>query len=195
MGRGPNTGLDQVGTNVQEPSDFTEYVSGNAYRLKRIAYVLAGNDADAEDLMQTALAKLYLVWPRITARGTPDAYVRRALVTTHREMHRRHWWRETPSAEPQRPDAADAPVADGGMARVEDRSQLLAALASLTVRQREAVVLRYYADLSERDTAETLGCSVGTVKALSSRGLAALRAALNPAPSAAPLTEALHGNR
>jgi RNA polymerase sigma-70 factor (sigma-E family) len=158
---------------VGDRDEFTEYVSGNAHRLKRVCYLLTGSDADAQDLLQTALAKLYLRWARVTALGSPDAYVRRVLVTTHRSNLRRHWRREVPTAV-----AVETGDGGSGTSRADDRLVLQAALMQLSSRQRAVVVLRYYTDLSEQETAAALNCSTGTVKTLASRGLARLRTLL-----------------
>jgi RNA polymerase sigma-70 factor (sigma-E family) len=186
-------GRREGGQRLRDLDDFTEYVSGNAQRLKRVCYLLTGDDADAQDLLQTALAKLYLRWPKITATGNPDAYVRRVLVTTHRSALRRRWHREVPAAV-----LADK-VDDGATsARADDRLVLQAALMKLTPRQRAVVVLRYYTDLSELDTAAALDCSVGTVKTLASRGLARLRSLLTTGTDdrgkILNLKEGTHGN-
>jgi RNA polymerase sigma-70 factor (sigma-E family) len=135
--------------------------------------LLTGNRSDAEDLLQTALAKTYLAWPRIRERHAVDAYVRRTMVNT-----RTSWWRRDRHLTPVAHDEHLAVMADPGRDRVADadlHDALWTALARLPRRQRAAVVLRYYEELSEAETAEALGVSVGTVKSTVARGLAKLR--------------------
>jgi len=149
-------------------ASFEEYVVARSAALLRTAYLLTGNRADAEDLLQTALAKTYLAWDRIRDREAVDGYVRRTLVNTQTSF----WRRKRPEAlydePPERPgrDAhADADLHDA----------LWTALSRLGRKQRAIVVLRYYEDLSEAETAALLGISVGTVKSTTSRALAVLR--------------------
>jgi RNA polymerase sigma-70 factor (sigma-E family) len=156
----------------QAREDFRSYVAARSPALLRTAYALTGNRADAEDLLQTALAKTYLSWERIREREAVDGYVRRVMVNT-----RTSWWRrrkvdERPAAElPEQPDGRDA-VTDLAL-----HDALWTALAGLPKRQRAMVVLRYYEDLSEAETAAVMGVSVGTVKSTTSRALASLRGA------------------
>ena len=134
--------------------------------MLRTAYLLTGDHGRAEDLLQTALTKSWFAWGRID--GPPEPYVRRVLVTTHATWWRRKWWVEQPTAElPDLPASGDSSV--------EDRDVLRRALQSLPRRQRAVVVLRYYEDMSEAQTADLLGVSVGTVKSQASKALAALR--------------------
>jgi RNA polymerase sigma-70 factor (sigma-E family) len=148
---------------------FHAFVVGRSAAHLRTAYLLTGNRADAEDLLQTALAKTYLAWDRIRDREALDAYVRRTLVTTQTSF----WRRKRPEAlydevpdSPGRDDHADHDLHDA----------LWTALNRLSRKQRATVVLRYYEDLTEADTAAVLGVSVGTVKSTTSRALATLRA-------------------
>jgi RNA polymerase sigma-70 factor (sigma-E family) len=149
---------------------FSEFVAGRSRSLLRTAWLLTGDWQLAEDLLQTALAKSYLAWGRIRAGVDPDAYVRRALVTTYLTWWRRRWRGEIPSAE--LPDQATA-YDDYHAADV--RECVRRALSELPRRQRAVVVLRYYEDMTEVQTAEALGCSVGTVKTHATRALAHLR--------------------
>ena len=155
---------------TQSREEFREYVAARYPSLLRTGYLLTGNRADGEDLVQTALARTYLSWERIREREAVDAYVRRTMVNT-----RTSWWRRRRVDEiatehlPERPEAADA-TADTDL-----HDAMWTALARLPRRQRAAVVLRYYEDLSEADTADVLGVSVGTVKSTVSRALAKLR--------------------
>jgi RNA polymerase sigma-70 factor (sigma-E family) len=137
--------------------------------LLKTAWWLTGDWQLAEDLLQTALAKAFLAWHRIDD-DRAEAYVRRILVTTYATWGRRAWRGELASASV--PDVEDPH--DGG-ANADLRRVVVAALAELPRRQRATVVLRYYCDLSEAETAATLGCSVGTVKSQAARGLDRLR--------------------
>lgn len=136
---------------------FREFVLVSTPALSRFAYLLTGDHHLAEDLLQSALANTYRHWRRIRD-DNPRAYVRRAMVNEHTS-----WWRrvrvpESLSAEPP-PGRTDDP-AEGTALRLA----VHLALASLTVRQRAVIVLRFYEDLTEAQTARVLGCTVGTVK-------------------------------
>lgn len=159
---------------VADPGDvereFREFVSARSPALLRTAYLLVGDWANAEDLVQVALTKTYLAWRRLNHIEAVEAYVRRVLVNTANSWWRRRWHRERPSAElPER-------AVPDGSGRYSDRDVLLRHLRALPVRQRAVLVLRYYEDMSEAEAARVLGVSVGTVKSQSSRGLATLRA-------------------
>ncbi|MQA97757.1 MAG: SigE family RNA polymerase sigma factor [Streptosporangiales bacterium] len=153
-----------------DQGDFCEYVALRRAALLRTAILLTGNSADAEDLLQTALAKTYLAWSRINDPTAVDGYVRRALINTHISWWRRRRIDEYPSAE-----LPDTGVEDPTIAG-ELRDLMARALRRLPTRQRAAIVLRYYVDMSEPEIADTLGISVGTVKSTVSRGVAKLRA-------------------
>ncbi len=152
-----------------EPPGFRDYVAARQCALLRTARMLTGNQHTAEDLVQAALERVWPRWSRIVRDGDPDAYVRRVLVNTYSTWWRRKWRGEAPTSElPEvaAPDAyADADLADA----------LRRLLPTLTPRQKAVVVLRFYEDLSEAATADTLGCSVGTVKSQTSKALARLR--------------------
>ncbi|GGM12270.1 SigE family RNA polymerase sigma factor [Dactylosporangium sucinum] len=150
--------------------DFDEFAAAAARPLLRLGWLLSGSAEQAQDLAQAALVRTYTAWHRVR-EDDALAYARRVLVNLHTDWLRRRPWREVAHAEP--PDAA---AADPGHAAVEERAALIAALQTLSRKERAAVVLRYYADLSERETAQTLGVSVGTVKSVCSRALAKLRA-------------------
>jgi RNA polymerase sigma-70 factor (sigma-E family) len=134
--------------------------------------MLTGDAATAEDLLQTALARTWPHWARIRD-GRPEAYVRRAMVHTHASSRLRRWHGETPTEElPEHKQGSDEFTAS------DDRRALTDALAGLPVRQRQAVVLRYFDDMSVEAVAQAMRCSPGTVKSQSAKGLAKLRLAL-----------------
>jgi RNA polymerase sigma-70 factor (sigma-E family) len=153
--------------------DFDEYLVLRQTALLRTAWLLTGDWQLAEDLVQTALVKVWPRWSRICSGGDPDAYVRRTLVTTFVSARRRKWRQEYPVGEP--PDSA---AVDDQLAAVDLRDALERVLPRLTARQRAVLVLRYYEDLTEDQTAAALGCSIGTVKSQSFKALARLREVL-----------------
>lgn len=149
-------------------ASYVEFVSARRGHYRRIAYALCGSWDRADDLVQQALIKLYVAWPRVRRDGREDAYVRRILVRTNIDESRRPWRRERATADlPE--TAAWSPLG------YEDRSELVEALQTLPPMQRKAVLLRHWLDLSVREAAAELGVSEGTVKSNTSRGLAALR--------------------
>ena len=153
---------------------FADFVVREQAGLLRLAYLLAGDRGHAEDLVQTALMRTYRHWGRVVRRGEPKAYVRRALVNAHTSWRRRPLHRE--QATGWIPDSAAPEVTTADPA-----GPLGTALAALPPRMRATVVLRFYEDLSEQQTAEVLGCSASTVNTQATRGLARLRAALTAA--------------
>jgi len=158
---------------VKHDGAFTEFVAARQTHLRRIAYALCGDWHRADDLLQTALTKLYVAWPRIRHEGGEEAYVRQIMVRANIDESRRPWRRERPTSDlPDR--AGDEPTP------VEERSALFDALQSLPEQQRKVVVLRHWLGLSVRETADELRIGEGTVKSHSSRGLAALEAVLAP---------------
>jgi RNA polymerase sigma-70 factor (sigma-E family) len=148
---------------------FEDFVATRGQALHRFGYALTGDWALAEDLLQTALARAYPRWRRVE-RGDPDAYVRKIMLNTWASWRRRRWRGELPAA-----TMPDIPAPDS-FAGADHRQALRSALANLPPRQRAVVVLRYHQDLSERQVAELLEISVGTVKSQAARALAALRA-------------------
>ena len=164
-------------------ADFTAFVRARGAALSRTAYFLAGDQHLAEDLVQTALAETYVRWHAI--RGDAEPYARRALVSANAA-----WWRRRSASEVPVHATPDAPGPDD-TAAVAERERVLAALRLLPARQRAALVLRFYDDLSEADTARAMGCSPGSVKRHTARGLDKLRrllgeehlTALRPEPS------------
>ncbi|GAA3648690.1 SigE family RNA polymerase sigma factor [Nonomuraea antimicrobica] len=146
---------------------FREFVLARQEALVRSAYLLTGDAHLAEDLMQSVLLKVAGHWPRLIRQGTPEAYTRKALINQYISWQRRKR-RESPGADPpERGNAHDDATVD--------RIILRTALTRLTPRQRAVIVLRFYEDLSERETAEILGCSVGTVKSQTHHALGRLR--------------------
>lgn len=159
-------------------SSFAEYVDASGPRLKRLAFLLTGDLTEAEDLLQTAYARVLPHWDRVSTYAVPDAYLRKVMVSIRTSWWRRHRNRERLVADlPERNIARNVDRPGVGDAVVENQV-LLAALAALPERQRAAVVLRHWCDLSAAETAETMGCTIGTVKSSTSKGLAHLRAAL-----------------
>lgn len=153
-------------------TQFTAYVRTKGPTLLRTARSLTPNPADAEDLLQTALTKTYLAWDRIDDHRAVDGYVRRTLVNTRTSQWRKRKVDEFST------DELPEPAPGGGPDLTEQQAQrdaLLRAIARLPPRQRAMVVLRYYEDMSEAQTAETMGVSVGTVKSAVSRALGKLR--------------------
>ena len=151
--------------------EFAAFVAARQTHLRRIAYAVCGDWHRADDLLQTALVKLYVAWPRLHRDGREEAYTRQIIVRANIDEHRRPWRREQSGL-----DGHD-PVARTGLP-VEDRSALFDALQALPVMQRKVVVLRHWLGLSVEETAHELGISTGTVKSHSSRGIAKLQAVL-----------------
>jgi RNA polymerase sigma-70 factor (sigma-E family) len=150
-----------------EQPDFDEFVTARSGRLLRTAYLLTRDHGLAEDLLQTALAKAWFAWGRI--QRDPEPYVRKVLVNTYATWWRRKWNGEQPVEE--LPDQGHPDHAEGaGVSR-----DLWEALGRLPRRQRAVVVLRFFEDLSEAETARILDCSPGTVKSQTSKALAKLR--------------------
>ncbi|MEU6577729.1 SigE family RNA polymerase sigma factor [Streptomyces sp. NPDC046805] len=152
---------------------FSSYVRARQPVLLRTARSLTANPSDAEDLLQTALAKTYVAWERIEDHRALDGYVRRALVNTRTSQ-----WRKRKVDEfvcDELPEPEPVPGEDDPAERQALHDAMWRAVAKLPARQRAMVVLRYYEDLSEAQTAEVLGVSVGTVKSAVSRALGKLR--------------------
>jgi RNA polymerase sigma-70 factor (sigma-E family) len=145
--------------------DFEAFVAARYGALLRTAYLLTGDHHDAEDLLQQSLVKAVGAWGRIV--GDPEPYVRTILVRQNVSRWRRRRWREVHTDLPP-----DRGVEDTG---AEDRVRLQQALALLAPRQRAVIVLRYYDDLTEAQTAEALGIAVGTVKSQTRDALRTLR--------------------
>lgn len=161
-------------------SEFVGFTRDHRRDLLRTATLLcAGDEAFAEDLVQTTLTRLYLAWGRVRRAESPLAYARRSLTHVFiDETRRAHRRRETTVADPAGELVAE-PVVPG--ADPDVRAVVLAALSSLGPRQRAVVVLRHWHDLDVADTAKVLGCSPGTVKSQNARALAHLRTVLSAA--------------
>ncbi|SDC99437.1 SigE family RNA polymerase sigma factor [Nocardioides lianchengensis] len=148
---------------------FTEFVTARGPALQRAAYLMVGDAGLAQDLVQEALTKTYIAWPRLRDPANAEAYTRKAITTTAISWFRRRSWSELPAD--HLPEQATAGSEDA----VSERAWVWQALLELPVRQRAAVVLRYYEDLTEAQTAAAMGCAVGTVKSQVAAGLAKLR--------------------
>jgi RNA polymerase sigma-70 factor (sigma-E family) len=148
-------------------ASFDDFVLARGDALWRTAWLLTGDAHLAEDLVQTALVKTWPKWERVGAEGF-EAYVRRTLVTTYASWWRRRWNGERPTAH--------LPDSPGAGHDTDGRHDLVHALATLPKGQRTVVVLRYFEDLTEAQTAKVLGITVGTVKSQTARALTALRA-------------------
>lgn len=171
----------------ERDASFTAFVAARYPHLVRSAYLLTGDRASAEDLVQAALLRTYGRWRRLDAPHNAEAYTRTVMVRLAARSRRRRWNAETPTS--SLPETA---VADGS-ARIDDRDQVHAALTTLPWPQRAVLVLRFLDDRSEAETAELLGCSVGTVKSRTSRALASLRAAGLLRLTSQPADEVGHG--
>ncbi|MET3960229.1 RNA polymerase sigma-70 factor (sigma-E family) [Marmoricola sp. OAE513] len=153
---------------MSDRPDFEAFVVARSGALLRTAYLLTGHGADAEDLLQRALIKAVPAWSRID--HDPESYVRKIMVRENISRWRGRRWREvTTDRLPESPSSDPA---------IEDRLALAAALATLAPRQRAVIVLRYFEDRTEAETAELLGISVGTVKSQHRDAIARLRAVL-----------------
>lgn len=160
-----------AGTSAKD-AEFSAWMAARQPALLRTAYLLTGDHHSAEDLVQTTLAKVYLSWDKVQRREVIDGYARRILVNENNSIWRRAWKkREVSSSEiPDYRGSSD--TYDEGQS-----SALWQFVQTLPPKQRAVVVLRYYEELSEAETADVLGISVGTVKSQASRALATLRAA------------------
>jgi RNA polymerase sigma-70 factor (sigma-E family) len=172
---------------VTAAEEFTEFAAGAAPRLRRTAYLLCGDWHAAEDLAQTALAKVFVAWRRISKQESAHSYATRTLVHAYLSERRlRRSGEVLAGTVPERPAEPH---------QLEDRIVLLDALAMLPPKARAVVVLRYWNDLSVDQAAAVLGCSAGNVKSQSARALEKLRVLLaeTEEPSAKPWPEAQHG--
>jgi RNA polymerase sigma-70 factor (sigma-E family) len=159
-----------MGTGAREDT-FERLVRDRSFALKRTAYLLTGDHHLAEDLLQAALTKTYLRWGTLRDEGAAEAYVRRVMVSISTRWWQRRWHGERPTEVlPDRVGDTDE------YAHADERSVTRVLLDGLAPRQRAVVVLRFYEDLPEREVADLLGISVGTVKSTTSKALVRLRA-------------------
>jgi RNA polymerase sigma-70 factor (sigma-E family) len=169
----PNGGSVDTLTGVEhlaEPDGFRPFVEARSSALLRAGWLLTGDWAAAEDLVQTALAAAWPKWDSLRRQDAPELYVRKIMVNTFLRWRQRRWNGEVATG--KLPETA----AYGDVyALVDARQSLLAALDRLPPRQRAVVVLRYFADQTESQTAEAMGCSVGAVKSHAAKALARLR--------------------
>lgn len=156
--------------------DFAELVHACWAGLYRTAYLMLGDAAEAEDLVQTALAKTYANWRKVRSLEAAPGYARTTMVNTASSWFRKKSWRNELPTETL-PDAGDRT----GDADPTDRPTLMDALAQLPPRQRAVVVLRYYEDLSVAQVATALGITDGTVKSQTSAAIERLRTLLGDA--------------
>jgi RNA polymerase sigma-70 factor (sigma-E family) len=164
----PEQGRDHVMT---EAADFADFVQRRSGALLRAAWLLTSGDwALAEDLAQTALGEVWRRWDRVAGMDAPDAYAHKVLVNISLRWRGRRWTGEIASAE-----LPEYTAATGGFQQVDVRESLRRALRELTAKQRAVIMLRYFEDRTEAETAALMGCSVGTVKSQASKALARLR--------------------
>lgn len=159
------TSTERKHRGVSAEDDFTEYVAAHWPRLVGSAVLLGCAPAEAEDLVQTALERCLVKWGNVMRADDRDAYVHRVLINSFTSSRRRRWTNEHPTADLPHPPGPDE------TARVEDTDAVSRALDQLTADQRTAVVLRYYAHLSEQQMASVLGVAPGTVKSRLSRAI------------------------
>ena len=161
---------------ARDRAAFAEFVAARSGALHRAAYLMVGDVGLAQDLVQEALTKTYVAWPRLRDPANAEAYTRKAITTTAITWFRKKsWYGEGPA------DVVPERAGGGHADQVAVRTSLMSALAQLPPRQRAAVVLRFYEDLSEAQTAAAMDCAIGTVKSQVSAGLAKLRTLLGDA--------------
>ncbi|MCW2822513.1 MAG: sigE [Marmoricola sp.] len=155
---------------MSKDDEFAEYMRARWRPMLSAAVLLGCGQPEAEDLVQVTFTRCYVKWDKVARADNRDAYVSRMLLNEFRASRRRRWWQERPTAE-----VPDAVVDDMATAHAESHA-MDRALGRLSQPLREAVVLRYFTQLSERETAEVLGIAPGTVKSRLSRALAQLSA-------------------
>lgn len=155
---------------MEDEEVFSAFVRSQAVELQRMAWLLTGDWSISQDLVQSSLTKMWQRWPSIRRQDAPEAYLRRVMMTTFMGWRRRRWTGEVALGWlPEQPENGDL------SASIAQHEAVVAALRRLPKQQRAVVVLRYFADLSEQATADTLRCSIGTVKSQASRALNTLR--------------------
>ena len=153
---------------MDDEADFRQFVSRRQRSLLKTAWLLTGDWGSAEDLVQTTLLKIWTRWSRVGEDAHVDGYARKVMLSIYLGWRRRRWTGERPTAFlPDRPSPSGPSY--------EERHVLANAVQSLPPKQRAVIVLRYFDDLTERDTATVLDCSVGTVKSQTSKALSTLR--------------------
>jgi RNA polymerase sigma-70 factor (sigma-E family) len=150
---------------------FTRFVGETSEQLFRTAYLLSGDLADAEELLQDVLVHLYPKWNKVVAADYPIAYVRRSLINRFMTSRRGPGRLKSPFGA-----FGNSAIESDDLAQLLDRAEIADLLASTSPKQRAAIVLRYFDDLPDGDIASVLGCRVATVRSLVSRGLLAMRA-------------------
>lgn len=155
-------------------SAFSEFVESRSHALLRTAYLMVGDHQLAQDLVQEALVKTFMAWPRLRDPEKVDSYVRRTIVTTGISWRRRRSFQERPA------DLLPDALGPDHVETMATHRVLVEHLRGLPPRQRAAIVLRYYEDLTVAQTAEIMGCSEGAVKSHVSIGLGKLRERMGP---------------
>jgi len=156
---------------MPEPPDFADFVRRRSSAMLRAAWLLTGGDwALAEDLVQTALGEVWRRWDRVAAMESAEAYAHKVMVNTFLRWRGRRWTGEIASGA-----LPESPSDSGAFRQVDTRESLRRALCELTAKQRAVITLRYFEDRTETDTAQIMGCSVGTVKSQAAKALARLR--------------------
>ena len=156
-------------------AEFSEYAAARTPWLRKVAFLLCQDWHRADDLVQASLTRLYVHWHRVSGVDNVDGYARAVLVNVFLAEQRTTWWKRV-TLHRESPDTAVVDI------DVDTSVDLRGALAALPPRQRAAIVLRYYCDLSVDQVAEALDCAPGTVKSQTSRGLETMRDALGPRP-------------
>lgn len=158
----------------RDTEQFCDFVTARSGALFRVAYLIVGDHQLAQDLVQESLEKTYVAWPRLREVANAEAYTRRVIATTAISWRRRRAFHERPA------EHLPEPVGEDLATTVVVHDALWAHLLALPPRQRTAIVLRHYVDLSEAETADAMGCSVGAVKSSVSTGLRRLRQRIGP---------------
>ncbi len=153
-------------------SEFAEFALARSGALHRAAYLMVGDSQLAQDLVQEALTRTYVAWPRLRDKANAEAYCRKAITTTAISWFRRKGWH---NERPTEHLPEDTRGLAGPETWVAEQDAVWQAVRQLPPRQRAALVLRFYADLTEVQTAEAMGCAVGTVKSQVSAALGKLR--------------------
>jgi RNA polymerase sigma-70 factor (sigma-E family) len=170
--------LSTAGRDQRRQAEFEQFVAGASGSLLRTAYLVIGDLAESEDLVQECFVTIAKRWPRVRSMEHPHAYARRVLLNLALDGSARRSRRRLELEQADTIGDRSDERSSGELTAVDLRSELVAALASLPPRQRAVLVLRYFEDLSEAETAAALHCSIGTVKSSASRALTRLQATL-----------------